>query len=76
MLEDSDDREQKCEKVNYEYSGVFLLLINVIKWWKNAPTLITSTQFQPLGNSPLLSEIRNIHYCEDFSGSFDQHLRN
>lgn len=32
MLEDSDDREQKCEKVNGEYhSGVFLLLINVIK---------------------------------------------
>lgn len=72
MLEDSDDGEQKCEKVNGEYhSGVFLLLINVIKW-ENAPTLITSTQFQPLGNSPLLSEIRNIYYCEDFSGSFHQ----
>lgn len=34
MLEDSDDGEQKCENVNGEYhSGVFLLLINVIKWW-------------------------------------------
>lgn len=77
MLDDSNDGEQKFQMVNGEYhSGVFLLLINVIKWRGNAPTLITSTQFQPRGNSPLLSEIRNIHYLEDSRGSIDQYLRN
>lgn len=49
------------EKVNMNESSKSIQFGHLVEKYGTAHTLITSTQFQPLGSSPLLSEsIKNI----------------